>query len=300
MPSDAAVSAQAAAWARRVVPGSGPVDLQAMGTGLVNDTFCVTRDGARYGLRLGSATVHALGREPQWELRVLAVAAAAGIAPQIVHYDADAGVLVTRWTPGEAWDLAQARLPINLERMAHVLRQVHALRVPLPHREMSAAGWIRLYEDALAERAAHVEVRTARSAALRSAALDCSRRLVDLGNRSSVLCHSDLHALNLLDSNGRLVLLDWEYAHFTEALWDTAAWISNNDLDESAATRFLHAYHDRPLTLAESERQRLLCWAFDYVCLLWSELYQVLRGSCDSVEYRANQLAARLAKQTWS
>ena len=111
-----------------------------------------------------------------------------------------------------------------------------------------------------------------------------------------MLCHSDLHPANLVASERGLVLLDWEYAHVSDPYWDLAGWIANNDGGPQFAADLLASYLQRPAVPDESARLRLFVWLYDYVCLLWSELYLKQRpgtGS-NSVAARAEQLAIRL------
>jgi hypothetical protein len=97
--------------------------------------------------------------------------------------------------------------------------------------------------------------------------------LAALPGVDQVVCHSDLHTLNLVDRGNSLVLLDWEYAHAADPLWDLAGWSANNDLEDNLKHDLLASYTGRPPTHNEYLRLRLLGWLYDYVCLLWSELY---------------------------
>ncbi len=111
-----------------------------------------------------------------------------------------------------------------------------------------------------------------------------------------VVCHSDLHTLNLVESGRALVLLDWEYAHAADPLWDLAGWSANNDLDDEIRQELLASYTGRPAMRHEKLRLQLLGWLYDYVSLLWCNLYLNLhRGPApDSVTGRVQNLAARL------
>jgi hypothetical protein len=137
---------------------------------------------------------------------------------------------------------------------------------------MSPAKWIEHY-SAAAARCLGGDRTSAVSEVLHTAA---ARRLTELNALPSVdpvLCHSDLHTLNLIDRGDSLVLLDWEYAHAADPFWDLAGWSANNDFGGEIRSDLLAAYTGRPPTASEDLRLHLECWLYDYVCLLWCELY---------------------------
>ena len=111
-----------------------------------------------------------------------------------------------------------------------------------------------------------------------------------------VLCHSDLHRHNVVVGEHGLILLDWEYAHVSEPLWDLAGWICNNDLSEDSRQLLLARYLDRGPTSPEAARLKRLVWLYDYVCLLWCELYSKLRpgGAGEGIFARGQLLVERL------
>jgi thiamine kinase len=277
-------------FALRWVPGGGPVTLKPLAAGLVNDSYRVERDGRVYSMRL-AADVLELGIDREWECRVLQCAARAGLAPVIVCCEPSRGILVAEWTGGQAWTAEELRLPGNIRALTGLLRRVHALPIPRPARIMSPAAWIAHYGQA----AARAGMRPAASAGLRSAADAYLEQLAGIPSAQPVLCHSDLHRLNLA-AGERFVLLDWEYAHVSDPYWDLAAWIANNDGTASFAADVLAGYLERPAGEHESERLRLLTWLYDYVCLLWSELYLTQRAGDPGGEVpaRALLLALRL------
>jgi thiamine kinase-like enzyme len=284
--------------ARRWVPGEGPLDLEPLSRGLVNDTFRVARAGRLYALRvagrelpeLGLNRSRELGLDRGWECRVLAAAASAGVAPVIHCCDPKAGILVADWIAHRTWSAAQTQTSATLETMARLLRRVHALPIPRPARVMSPAAWIAHYSQALARDSGAPAPRER----LRGAAAGRLERLAALGS-DSVLCHSDVHRHNVATGE-HPALIDWEYAHVSDPFWDLAGWISNNDGQERFAAELLVRYLERPALPAESERLAAMTWLYDYVCLLWSELYARLRpGDAAAVAARARQLEERLA-----
>lgn len=270
------------------VPGTGPVEMQRLRSGLVNETYRVLRDGAAYALRVVAANPYDLGVDRDWEAQVLKAAAAADLAPVVEHFDPRRGILISRWEAGQSWSAADARRRINLQRMAELMRRIHALPVPTPVRLMSPAKWIDCYAAAAC---------AAAEAALRPAATMQLAVLARLPTVAPVLCHSDLHTLNLIDRGSSLILLDWEYAHASDPLWDLASWSANNDLEDSLQHTLLRSYLMRAPTGNEYMRLRLLGWLYDYVCLLWSELYLNLTGDGRAAG-RARLLSERLTHQS--
>jgi thiamine kinase len=287
--------------AARHVPGQGKVDIHRLSEGLVNETYRVLRDGAAYVLRVAASTHRDLGLDHVWEARVLERAVLGGLAPVIEYCDPRRGILIAQWIDGRSWSPADVRRPSNILRMAALMRHIHALPMPMPARIMSPRAWIEQYAAAVPKV----------TPALRTAAAARLAALAELPGADPVLCHSDLHTLNLIDCGDSLVLLDWEYAHAADPLWDLAGWSANNDLEDALKHDLLASYVDRAPTPQEYARLQLVGWLYDYVCLLWSELYLNLpqaarRGGAiagvaapgvnvpDGVLARARLLAARL------
>jgi thiamine kinase-like enzyme len=282
--------------AARHVPGRGKADIHLLSKGLVNDTYRVARDGRTFALRVAASSPSDLGLDRVWESRVLEQAVSAGLAPPLEYCDPQRGLLVMQWVDGRLWNSSDIGKPSNVSRMADLVRCIQALPIPAPARLMSPAMWIDRYcaaavrtagckPGAAVVRESAAALRT--TAALRLAALEALPRV------DPVLCHSDLHALNLIDRGQSLLLLDWEYAHATDPLWDLAGWASNNDFSEEQVLDLITSYARRPPTREESLRLRILGWLYDYVCLLWCRLWPSAPEH-GSVVARAQLLEARL------
>jgi thiamine kinase-like enzyme len=290
--------------ARRYVPGVGAVSVERLGRGLVNESHRVLRDGRLYSLRMPAAQPAPIGVDREWECRVLALASAAGIAPVIERCEPRLGVLVARWEEGHALSAEEARRPETGARVAELARRAHALALPANARVMSAADWIEHYRDALtrlpmdARRAPRTQGLAAAAKPLQAEAERRLGALEALPRTRGVLCHSDLHPANLVASERGLVLLDWEYAHVSEALWDLAGWACNNDLGPEACALLLTSYLGRAAAREEERRLEDLAWLYDYVCLLWSEVYCGATDASDRlILERGRALAARLARR---
>jgi thiamine kinase len=259
---------------RAVVPGAGGIDLKPLGAGPISETYRVARDGAAYTLKVAVEHGPDLCADLPWEARVLESAASAGLAPPLVYCDLDGAVLLSRWAEGRSWVSQEARAPANLERIAALLRRVHALAVPMPARQVTPLQWIGIYDAALSRRSSGSS-----DPALRSAALSRAQALSKLPRAAGVVCHSDLHLLNLIQEDESLILLDWEYAHVTDPLWDLAGWCANNDFETEIQHGLLTRYFRNAPILSQWQRFRLLLALYDYVCLLWSQLYSAVRGA---------------------
>ena len=274
--------------ARKVLPDAGAVRVERVRQGLVNETFRVSRGGSVYAFRMAADRAVGLGVDREWELQVVHAAASAQLAPELVYADTAQGTLVSRWADGHGWGEHEVRSPAGMRRMTDVLRQIHALNPDGPRRSMQPAAWIEFYAERQAP-TSRLRVEFARRANV------CLVFLVE-HDLAPVLCHSDLHAQNIVDDGASLRLLDWEYAHFSDPFWDIAAWCANNDFDEPARRCFLDAYLGRTAVTLEWSRLRNVLWLFDYVCLLWSELYlrTPMSSGLPAVAARAAQIEARL------
>jgi thiamine kinase-like enzyme len=275
---------------RAIVPGTGSVDLEALGAGLLSETYRVARGGAVYSLKVALEHRPDLRADLPWQVRVLESAASAGIAPRLVFRDLERAVLLTRWAEGPSWVSQQAAAPANLGSMAALLRKVHALAVPMPARQVSPLQWIKIYAAAMSR-----PISISSDPALRTAALARAESLADLPRAVDVVCHSDLHAMNLIQGHDSLILLDWEYAHVADPLWDLASWCANNDFDAEMQRALMSQYLQETPNATQWQRFRLLLALYDYVCLLWSQLYLSVRGAeASGVAERLRLLDARL------
>jgi aminoglycoside phosphotransferase (APT) family kinase protein len=269
--------------ARRCIPGRGAVRLQRVGTGLGSRTYRAERAGHAYALRLAPAAERGEGFDPRWEHAVRAVAGGAGLAPEVVHSDPVAGILVSRWVDGRSWDAVAVDDPGRIAAVAGLMRAIHALTPPQPARRVGVADWIAHYERALGGPATLVDAGDALRAAARRRLAVLAR--VDEG--TSALCHSDLHALNLVETASGLVALDWEYAHVGDPFWDVVGWSCANDWTAATRAALLERYLGRAPSAREAARFAVVGWLYDYVGVLWSELFLRRAGDADAAEVRA-------------
>jgi thiamine kinase-like enzyme len=274
---------------RTVLPGTGGVDIEPLGQGLISETYRVRRQGLAYTLKAAAPNRPQFGLSFAWEVRLLERATESGLAPPLLYRGAER-VIISRWVMGRVWSAQEAALPENIRKMAPLLRRVHALPIPSPSQLMGPQWWIERYGAMLLR-----EKQRRLDPALAEAAAMHLHELEQLPRAAGVVCHSDLHAMNVLRCDEGLILLDWEYAHVSDPLWDLAGWCANNDFETATQRELLGEYLGTLPRSQEWLRFRLLLWLYDYVCLLWGELYLSLRrDASNGVSRRATKLDARL------
>jgi thiamine kinase-like enzyme len=260
----------------------------------------VTRDGQAFSLRITAPRANELGLDREWECRVLRCATDAGLAPAVERCEPRAGVLVARWAEGHSWTADQAASPDAIATVAQLARRVHALPLPQQPRLVSPAQWIAFYRRAL-DRCGAVSPQSSdrQRLDLDGIAQSLLDALGDVPAPEPVLCHGDLHAQNLIITGAaEPLILDWEYAHVSDPWWDLAGWACNGDLPGERRCLLLQRYLGRLPKAHEALRLGRLAWLYDYVCLLWSELYlsswSDRAAAREAISARARQLAQRL------
>jgi thiamine kinase len=243
--------------------GTGRIcDVEPIKHGLTNRSWLVTTDGDRFVVRIsdiGSAEGLQIDRDS--EAVVLQHVARAGIGPQILRCDPAHGILVTRYL-GATWTEQDAHTDESIDRIAALLRRLHALDVPGGVRAVDLASTVHGYVRTLEERGTH-------SGLVSPALLDCAEDTAAELRKGSTpcLCHNDVHHLNIVGSDP-VRLIDWEYAGVGERLFDLASVCVYHRYRKAQRERLLSAYAAAP-DAVNWQRLELACWLFDYIRDLW-------------------------------
>jgi thiamine kinase-like enzyme len=227
--------------------------------GLSNQAWRLEVAGTAWFVRLGHEGARSLGVDRASECRLLATVAAAGLAPEVLVCEPEAGLLVTRFVTGAPWQAADVAAEANLDRLAGQLRTLHGLAVPpVGIQTVRYSEQARRLREGLASGPGEARLH------------ERAGRLfgrIDGRGFDPALCHHDLHHLNVLDDGDRLWLVDWEYGGRGDPLMDVAGFLALHDLSPQATEQFVAAYGGlRPADLALVEAAR---WVFDYVQWLW-------------------------------
>jgi len=190
--------------------------------GTVNRSFRVETGAGAFVARIHNEAGTPLGADHEREAKLHAAAAAAGLAPALLHVDPRYRFMIMEHVPGPTWTEADLGRPERLRQLGSTLRALHSVASPGVVAPFDIGASIeRLHGRlcaALPDEGAGLSplIDRARAALLVS----------DSVRRPKVVIHNDLHHTNLMDGAGRLLLLDWEYAAVTDPLIDLACLIA--------------------------------------------------------------------------
>jgi thiamine kinase len=230
--------------------------------GLTNESWLVRCAQDAVVVRLSNRETNALQINRNSEAHVLRTVADAGIGVPILLCAPDRHVLVTRYVPGRGWTSREVRTLANLQRIADVLKKLHALPVPQGVQELDLMESVRGYWNTLLERGL---AKSAGTPKVRERARENIASLAE--DAKSCLCHNDVHHLNIIDA-GRLWLVDWEYAGVGDAYFDLASVCCYHALSDDLRRSLLRSYWGYYSTESFDRLQRM-CWVFKYIRDLW-------------------------------
>jgi thiamine kinase-like enzyme len=256
----------------RVWPGVDAVT-ELLGGGITNHNHKVTLpDGEVCVLRIAGRDTSLLGIDRAVEHEASLAAAAVGVGPEVIAFDADAGILVTRFIPGEIVPIERMQQPDVIRRVAVALRAVHK-GPPLPSR-FNSFQVVEEYRTVAFARGAQVPASyaTARQTA----------RLIELA-RGAVPerpCHNDLLNANFIDDGRRIRIVDWEYAGMGDIFFDLANFSINHQLDADGRRSLLDAYAG---TVREHDERALELMRFmsDFREAMWA----VVQGAVSELDF---------------
>jgi aminoglycoside phosphotransferase (APT) family kinase protein len=200
-------------------------------------------------LRLPGKDTGLLEIDREAERAANAMAASAGVAPEVAAFLADEGILVTRFVTGESVESEELREPVLLAEVAGRLHAVHS-GPPLPS-TFDSFRIVETYRDTAATHGARIPDAY-------DDALALARRLepaMSGPEHAPVPCHNDLLSANFICSDGRVWIVDWEYAGMGDRYFDLANLSINNGFGEDDDRRLAggllpRARHGAALRLA--------------------------------------------------
>jgi thiamine kinase-like enzyme len=243
----------------------------ALTGGITNRNFRALLGGRAYVVRLHGAQTDVLGIDRESERAANEAAAQLGIAPAVAAHGA--GFLVTEYVTCSALDAPG--VAARAADVARALRAFHDSGTRLRAR-FDVQSLLGEYAREVAERGGALPESYAR--AQRAAA----RIAGALGDEHERPCHNDLLAGNVIATDdGRVQIVDWEYAGMGDPYFDLGNVSVNNDFDADAEERLLRAYLEDEPTQAQRARLKLMRVLSDAREAAWG----VLQGRISELEF---------------
>lgn len=236
--------------------------------GLTNRNYKLALDGEYFVLRLpGHGTERYLDRRR--EAHNVRIAAALGLAPEIIYFDPADGIQLSRYIDGVAPTHQQLQEPAMLYAVAELLRGLHRSgqqfqgRMALFQQLDDYLGLGARYDDPLA-----AELRRQRGIA------EPLRGLLEETREPLCPCHIDPTPANFLiapqrSSKTRVYLLDWEYSAMCEPLWDLADLAAEAGFGIEQGQALLHCYYGE-VAPELSKRFKLYQALLDLLAAAWA------------------------------
>ena len=234
--------------------------------GMTNHSYKITRtDGMEYLVRIpGEGTEEMINRLD--ERKSTELACELKIDSELLYFGDDGRKVMKFIHDPQPMNEEVMRRKENLLQAAEIFHRLHTCGVDTGVRfevfEMAALyeriireGGVAFYADYEAVKQTVMEIKAA----------------VDQGGEAPrVPCHNDSLMGNwVLDGDGKLYLIDWEYSGMNEAMWDLSCLSIEADYTPENDDQLLAAYYSRPATVEEKKRFIAAKLYVDYLWTLW-------------------------------
>jgi thiamine kinase-like enzyme len=245
--------------------------------GLTNLVFRVDCGGEQYCLRVpGKGTEEYINRTNEGQ--AAREAARVGVSPDIIHFDAKSGVMVTRFIDG-----AVTMSPANFKsregsvaRAAQALAKLHRSDAKFNFR-FDLFAMIDDYLKILATK--DVDLPEGYHDVVREA--EGVRSALDAHPAKLAACHCDPLCENFLDTPDRMWIVDWEYSGMNDPLWDLGDLSVEGVFSEAQDAELMRAYFGRAPTPAEHGRIVIYKAMCDLLWTLWGLIQHANKNPVD-------------------
>jgi len=241
------------------------LSLEPLAGGLTNRNYVVSLPEKRYVARCAGAKTSPLAIDRDAEYRNSQAAAALGIGPKVIAYFPDEQILLVEWIDGRTFDDSDMDEPETLARVAMACRRLHAGPAFVNDFDMFEIQrrYLRIVEShgfRLPADYAEFEPQTQRiEAVLRTTA------------PTTVPCHNDLLAANIMDDGQQIWLIDYEYSGNNDPCFELGNIWSEAVLEPDRLEHLVTSYYGRPAP-AQTARARLFALMSKYGWTLWASI----------------------------
>lgn len=249
--------------------------------GMTNRNYLITVEGARYVVRIpGDGTEEYVDRKADEQASRLVEEVGVGVP--LVHYDAAAGIQITRYIEGSR-DMRAPGVLDDMDavrRAGQVFHKLHTCGRKFVN-EFDEKDVAQEYLDVLRSKGAPLpegyEQAQKNAESIRQVLRDtCKER---------VPCHNDPAPENLLDDGKRAYIIDWEFAGNNDPFWDLGDFSVEADFSPEQDAVFLEAYCGRTPTEAETARLQLQKSLVFLLWTLWGVLQHVNKNPRPAYEF---------------
>lgn len=240
-------------------------DISRLG-GMTNHSYKITReDGQEYLVRIpGDGTEEMINRLD--ERKSTELACNLGIDSPMLYFGDDGRKVMRFIHDPQPMNEEVMRRRENLLQAAEIFHRLHTCGVDTGVRfevfEMAALyekiireGGVAFYDD-------YEEVK--------KTVMDIKAEVDQNGEAPKVPCHNDSLMGNwVLDGDGKLYLIDWEYSGMNEAMWDLSCLSIEADYTPENDRELLAAYFGRETKVDEKKRFVAAKLYVDYLWTLW-------------------------------
>jgi thiamine kinase-like enzyme len=235
----------------RLQPPLGPLGGKPseLSGGITNRNYRVRFGDIDYVVRRPGKDTELLGIDRDAERLANEAAAALGVAPAVAAALEDC--LVTLFVSCQS--VSSAEVAGDVEQIALALRSFHESGVRLPS-SFIVPALLDDYARIVRERGGVLP------ASYSEAVVVCELIVAALPLAEPRPCHNDLLAGNLIRAreDGRMLLVDWEYAAMGDPRFDLGNLSINNDFDDATDERLLSAYYEEPPSDARRAALKLM------------------------------------------
>ncbi len=245
--------------------------------GLTNLVFRVDHGGEQYVLRIpGKGTEEYINRAN--EAQAAREAARAGVSPDVLHFDAKTGVMVTRLI-----DNAVTMSPDGFKTIAGAparagaaFRKLHKSGAKFNFR-FELFSMIDDYLRILA--AKEIELPVGYHDVVREA--EAVRAALNAHPLPIVACHCDPLCENFLDTAKRMWIVDWEYSGMNDPMWDLGDLAVEGRFDRDQEEEMIRAYFGGEPNPAERGRIVIYKAMCDLLWTLWGLIQHANKNPAD-------------------
>lgn len=240
-------------------------DIQRLG-GMTNHSYKITRnDGQEYLVRIpGDGTEEMINRFD--ERKSTELACKLGIDSRLLYFGDDGRKVMQFIHDPQPMSEEVMKKKEIIHQAAEIFHRLHTCGVDTGVRfevfEMASLyeriiteGGVAFYDD-------YPEVK--------QTVMDIKAEVDQDGKAPRVPCHNDSLVANwVIDGDGKLYLIDWEYSGMNEAMWDLSCLSIEADFSQENDVELLNAYYSREATIDEKKRFFAAKLYVDYLWTLW-------------------------------